>query len=203
MLPESLIRFSQALQNFPGIGKRSSQKLAMDMLELDEKDYGELLSSLDDARQKINFCSISGVFCEGETSPMLTDPSRNTNQICLVERPVDVVAFERGDVYTGNYHVLGKLISPLEGVFAEDTNIPKLFERLADTDENIELIIFLKDCFETDATVAYIRENLINSKLSERVTISRLAQGLPLYFNSDSLDSATIVKALEDRRVAV
>jgi recombination protein RecR len=237
MLPQPIEKLAEMFRMFPGIGLRSSQKLALDLIEYPDDDYKNFVKSLQEARDKVKFCQNCGFFAEKKPKDDLTKASslfeseiiceicgnlsRNPNQICLVEKPTEVMTLERSQIYRGHYHVIQNLISPLENVFPENTNIGDLFNRripkLLETKElqhkgkkvtshkapsshPIELVLFFKAGFEGEATSAYIRELIVQKGLQEQVQITRLAQGLPLYYNPDSLDQATMAKALEDRR---
>lgn len=111
---------------------------------------------------------------------------------------------EKSQIYRGYYHVLDALISPLDNIFAENTRIGELFEHRLHTlsaQGEVELILFFKAGFAGEATMAYIKELLKERGLDRKIKISRLAQGLPMYYNPDTLDQATMARALEDRRV--
>ena len=208
MLPKPLFDLALKLQYFPGVGVRSSQKLALDLLELEPAKYAELLEALSSVRSQVKFCSQCGFFAqEGSTGgkcEICLDQRRKPKQICLVEKPTDVLTVEKSEIFKGHYHVLENLISPLDNVFAEHTTLGQLVERirtLLDTPgSTVELILFFKAGFSGEATTAYLKDLLSERGLTQQVTITRLAQGLPMYYNPDTLDQATMVRALEDRR---
>jgi recombination protein RecR len=209
MLPTPIQDLSDKLRYFPGIGSRSSQKLALDVMHLSDEKFGELVVALADAREKVGFCPKCGFFSETENlCAICTNTTRNIMQICLVEKPTDVITMERGQIYRGYYHVLNHLISPLDNIFAENTTVGRLFDvRLSGLfgeglkgGKNVELILFFKAGFASEATTAYIKERITESGFADRIKITRLATGLPLYYNPDTLDQATMARALEDRR---
>jgi recombination protein RecR len=210
MLPKPLYELASKLQYFPGVGVRSSQKLALDFLELEPDKYAELIESLSSVRSQIQFCNECGFFAD-QSNPsglcdICTNPQRNNHQLCLVEKPTDVLTIEKSEIFKGKYHVLENLISPLDNIFAEHTTLSKLTtERLPkllkEKGSKLEIILFFKAGFSSEATTAYLRELLQEQKLSDKITVTRLAQGLPMYYNPDTLDQATMVRALEDRRV--
>lgn len=203
LLPPAIDQLTDRLRHIPGVGKRSAQKLALDILQIDAEDFDELTNAMKTMRDTVQLCKISGVFSETEVSPMLSDARRNQYQICLVEKPTDVLSLEKSEVYHGTYQVLHNLISPLDNIFVDQTNLPALFSRLEALSGEVELILFLRSSFAADATVAYVREYITQKNWQDRITISRLAQGLPLFFNADYLDQATMIRALEDRRSIV
>lgn len=199
-LPQSVEKLAEKLREIPGIGKRSSQKLALDLLGLKEAEFEELAQRAKLMRETVRFCKISGILSETEISPILSDSKRDQNIICIVEKPTDIFTMEKTDQFKGTYHVLFELISPLDNIFLEDTNLPNLFKRLEALQGSVELVIFLKEGFATEATIAYLKEYLESNNLTDKVTVTRLAQGLPLQFNTDYLDQATMLRALLDRR---
>lgn len=200
MLPLIIKEVSDSISKFPGVGKKSSLKLALDILNLVDEDYQGLIQNIEKMRKNVNFCTECGFFAEDLCCEICKNQHRHKNQICIVEKPTDIITMEKSNIYTGKYHVLKNLISPLDNIFADDTTVHELVDRVEKIDQKeIELILFLRAGFSTDATVAYLRE-LLNSKgLIQKVKITRLAQGLPLYYNPETLDQATMVKALEDR----
>ena len=204
MLPKAMQDLSDKLKYFPGVGTRSSQKLALDLIHLSPDKYDELIIAFNEARNEVGFCSQCGFFAQkGKFCEICNDKGRNKSQICLVEKPTDVISMEKSQVYRGYYHVLNALISPLDSIFAENTRIGELFEHRINTLANIgniELILFFKAGFAGEATTAYIKELIKDRNLTEKVKISKLAQGLPMYYNPDTLDQATMARALEDRR---
>jgi recombination protein RecR len=204
MLPESIIALADQLRSMPGIGRRSAQKLALDLLSMSDTEVATLLQAVEHMRKTVHICKVSGVFCESDISPMLTDARRNQRQICIVHQPTDVLTVEKTGVYVGVFHVLHTLINPLDNVFAGDTTIGGLFNRLHDlgTTDPIELVFFLRDSFAAEATMSYIKQEL-DSTAWEHVRLTRLAQGLPLHFSVEYLDQATMIKAFEDRKAVV
>lgn len=211
MLPLPILNLAEKFRLFPGLGVRSSQKLSLDVLQLTKDEFDDFVKSLLDTRDSVKFCSNCGFFAEqiqSDNDQILCEVckhnKRNPAQLCLVEKATDVLTLERSQIYFGKYHVLRKLISPLDNIFPEDTTINDLIERripkLLETEEQIELILFFKAGFEAEATTAYIQESIKSHNLDTKVQITKLAQGLPLYYNPDTLDQATMAKALEDRR---
>jgi recombination protein RecR len=203
MLPESISNLALSLRKLPGIGIKSSQKMAIDILQMKEDELELLLSSINQTRTKVRFCHRCGYFAENYLCDICTNEHRNHHQICIVENATDVIALEKSEIYRGVYHVLEKLISPLDNVFANNTTIDNLLMTVKEESQNgkeLELILFLKPGFAGQATTAYIKELLVNNNLISHIKITRLAQGLPLYYNPDTLDNATMIRAIEDRR---
>jgi recombination protein RecR len=205
MLPKAMQELADKLKYFPGVGTRSSQKLALDVIHLEPEKYDELIHAFNQARNEVGFCRQCGFFAQkDQLCEICADQTRNKSQICIVEKPTDVISMEKSQIYRGYYHVLDALISPLDNIFAENTRIGELFEHrlhALSAQGEMELILFFKAGFAGEATMAYIKELLKERGLSHKIKISRLAQGLPMYYNPDTLDQATMARALEDRRV--
>ena len=203
MLPESISNLALSLRKLPGIGIKSSQKMAIDILQMKEDELESILTSINNTRTKVKFCHRCGYFAENYLCDICSNDSRNHSQICIVENATDIIALEKSEIYRGVYHVLEKLISPLDNVFANNTTINELLMTVKEevsTNKDLELILFLKPGFAAQATTAYIKELLVNNDLIKHIKITRLAQGLPLYYNPDTLDNATMIRAIEDRR---
>jgi recombination protein RecR len=208
MLPACIEELGEKFQAFPGIGKRSSQKLALDLLEMEVEKYNEFSLALQKVRSEVVFCKNCGFFASKNSPntlcPICLDSTRVDNQLCLVEKPTDVLTIEKSQIFRGGYHIVGKLISPLDGIFAEDTDISRLINqrinKILEKQSSLELIVFFRAGFAGETTIAYIKE-LLKPKIDcGKIKITKLAQGLPLYYNPDTLDQATMVQALQDRR---
>jgi recombination protein RecR len=203
MLPLPILDLAEKFRSLPGVGIKSSQKIAIDILQLKSEDYEAFINSLNQAKTKTKFCIQCGFFASKNLCEICDNKNRNQAQICLVEKPTDILSLEKSEVYRGVYHVLNKLISPLDNVFAENTTIEQLVQRinyLVKDGVEVELILFLKPGFASEATTAYIKETLTTKGIFEKVNMTKMAQGLPLYYNPETLDSGTILRALEDRR---
>lgn len=203
MLPLAIINLAEKFRTLPGIGNKSSQKMSLDVLQSTDEDFANLIIAMQDARTNVRFCEKCGFFAEAKLCNICSNSNRSKLQICIVEKPTEVISLEKSEIYNGSYHVLNKLISPLDNIFAENTTASTLFDtinQLVNINQNVELILFLRPSFATEATTAYIKEMLKTKNWLDRVSITKLAQGLPLYYNPDTLDTATMVRALTDRR---
>jgi recombination protein RecR len=147
------------------------------------------------AREKIQLCEICGGLTEKQPCLYCSDPRRDASQICLVERPVDILSIEKSGVFRGVYHVLGGKISPLNGVEPEDLRVAELEKRCAGGAVK-EIIIALPSDVEGDATSFYL-----NKLLAPRgIQITRIAHGLPVGSGLEFADELTLSRALEGRR---
>ena len=192
--PGSFLRFIQSLQSLPGIGKKSAERIAFHILT--KPTTGEkILSSLEKILSEIRFCSKCGNITVEELCHICTSPERDQTTICVVEKPMDVFAIERSHSFTGLYHVLGGLLSPLDNTYPEDIKVDSLIKRVQ-TEGIKEIIIATNPTTEGEATALYIEENLKNSG----VRITRIARGIPFGTDIDFADDLTLTRALEDRQ---
>ena len=179
----------------PGIGKKSAMRIAFDILEKNEIEIENMLSTIKDAYTSIKHCSICGNLCEGEICEICSSEKRDKSVICIVESVKDVIAFEKSETYNGLYHVLGGKIDPLNGVTIEDLNISELMKRLDEKDVE-EVILALNPDMEGETTALY----LIKMMKNKRVKVSQIASGIPMGGNIEFTDMATLGRSLEGRR---
>jgi hypothetical protein len=179
----------------PGIGKKSAMRIAFDILEKNEIEIENILSTIKDAYTSIKHCSICGNLCEGEICEICSSEKRDKSVICIVESVKDVIAFEKSETYNGLYHVLGGKIDPLNGVTIEDLNISELMKRLDEKDVE-EVILALNPDMEGETTALY----LIKMMKNKGVKVSQIASGIPMGGNIEFTDMATLGRSLEGRR---
>ncbi len=190
--PNSVRRLIDRFARFPGIGKKTAQRMAFQVLKSDETQAAELAESIMQVKTKIKYCTICGGITEDDPCNICTDPKRNQDMICIVEDPQDIFIFERASTYRGVFHVLGGILSPLDGIGPDDLNLNKLIDRVKD---NTEIILATNPSIEGDTTALYI-----NKLFSERnITITRLATGMPIGSAIEYTDEATLTRALEGR----
>jgi len=190
--PKSVERLIDRFARFPGIGKKTAQRMAFQVLKSDETQAAELAESIMQVKTKIKFCTICGGITEDDPCNICTDPKRNQDLMCIVEDPQDIFIFERASTYRGVFHVLGGILSPLDGIGPDDLNLNKLIDRVKD---NTELILATNPSIEGDTTALFI-----NKLFSERnIKITRLATGMPIGSAIEYTDEATLTRALEGR----
>jgi len=190
--PNSVQRLIDRFARFPGIGKKTAQRMAFQVLKSDATQAAELAESIMQVKTKIKFCTICGGITEEDPCKICTDPKRNQDMICVVEDPQDIFVFERSSSYRGVYHVLGGMLSPLDGIGPDDLNLNKLIDRVKDS---TEIILATNPSVEGDTTSLYI-----NKLFSEKnVKITRLARGIPVGSAIEYTDEATLTRALEGR----
>tara|TARA_Y100001936_G_C15812600_1_gene527439 strand:- start:118 stop:711 length:594 start_codon:yes stop_codon:yes gene_type:complete len=192
-LPESLIKLIDLLSDFPGIGKKTAERMAFFILKKKSSWTTELSNTLIKVKTNIHECPICNNISEISPCKICVDVSRDDKIICLVEDTIDLITFEKTGFYNGKYHILGGLLSPLDGIGPENLNINSLSDRIDSIDE---LIIATNPSSEGETTALYISE-LFKDK---NIKISRLARGIPVGGDLEYTDEATLISAIEGRR---
>lgn len=195
-----LARLIEELEKLPGIGHKSSQRLAFHLIKQPLAAVEGLADALLEARRQVRFCSSCQNLSAEDPCDLCRNPSRDRKAICVVAEPRDLVAIERTKEFKGLYHVLGGLISPLDGVGPEQLKVRELLARLQAIDGGStgveEVILAINPSVEGEATSLYLGRLLKPAGL--RVT--RIAFGLPMGGDLEYADEMTLVKALEGRR---
>lgn len=181
------------LAGLPSIGRKTAQRLAYHLLAQDSGTVQELSQALTQAKARIHPCATCGNYTEKELCRICSSERRQRDLICVVEKPADILAFERSGTFPGVYHVLGGSISPLDGIGPAELNFARLWERAAA--DKVELILALNTNAEGEATASYIAQKLAGSQ----TRISRLARGIPVGSELEYLDELTVQRALEGR----
>lgn len=190
-IPKPLLRLTEALKALPGVGEHTAERLAFYLLG-HRNNLEELNRALSGARE-LGFCSICGVITDLDPCPICSDNSRE-DFITVVERPSDVFLFESFSFYKGRYHVLGGVISPLDGVGPEDIRLEALIKR-TEAGEIKEVIIALSPTVEGDATAFYLYE-----LLKDKVKVTRIARGIPTGAELSLADPVTVKEAFLGRK---
>jgi recombination protein RecR len=184
------------LTRLPGIGTRTAQRLAFHLLAVSPDEAGALAAAITEVKERVRACRECGNLTEDELCRVCADPRRDRTVICVVEQPVDVLSLERTHEFRGLYHVLGGALSPLDGVDPGDLRVSGLFERVG-RGEVTEVVLATNPTMTGEATAAYLAE-----RLRERVTVTRLASGLPVGGDLEYADEVTLGRALSGRRPA-
>jgi len=179
----------------PGIGRKSAQRLAMFILKSDPEYAAELSAAIGDVKSRIHFCKRCFNLAEEELCPICQDTRRDQQKICVVEEVIDIMAIESSREYNGLYHVLGGVISPLQGVMPDDLHIKELMERVQQGSVR-EILLAINPSTEGEATMIYIAR--LFKALNIRIT--RIASGIPLGSHLEFLDTATIGRAIMARQ---
>ena len=192
--PESLNNLIDEFSRFPGIGKKTAQRMAFYVLNSSNNLSNDLSQAILSLKSKICFCEKCFGISEENLCLVCSNPRRDNTSICVVEHPADIYTFEKTNVFKGLYHVLGGVLSPLDGVGPDDLNINSLIKRV---NANDEILVATNATIEGEATCLYLA-NLLESK---SVKVTRLARGLPIGGDLEFVDDATIMRAIEDRSV--
>ena len=189
-----LERLIEQFAKLPGIGRKGAARLAYEVLSMPKQQAQEFAQAILDAQEKIRRCTICQNFTESEVCPICAAEGKDRSVLCVVETPRDVTAFERTREYKGLYHVLHGLISPMDGIGAEQLTVKELLARLS-SGEVKEVIMATNPTVEGEATALYI------SKLIKPfgIRVSRLAYGLPVGGNLEYADEVTLYRALSGR----
>ena len=192
LYPKSANLLIEQLAKLPGVGKATAQRLAFFILKSDQKENIALASAIKEIKENIRFCFECGIMSESEICNICTDQDRDNNIICVVEQPQDIYSFERTNSFKGKYHVLGGVLSPLDGIGPDDLNLDNLYKRAV---SGMEVILATNPSVEGDTTCLYL-----SKKLEELgVNVTRLARGLPVGSDLEYMDELTLVRAMEGR----
>lgn len=199
MLPDSLKQIALFFQRLPGIGEKTANRLALYLLRMPASDLIEFAKQLSELKEKTKKCSVCMNLSEKEICSLCSDVRRDSTTITVIESPLDLLSFEKGNIYKGLYHVLHGRIDPLNNIGPDDIYITALLERVKQTGNVIkEIILATNPDMEGEATAMYIQKKLkiFNFKLK----ITRLAYGLPMGASVEYADYGTLSKAIENRR---
>jgi recombination protein RecR len=192
--PGPIERLITELSRLPGIGQRTAQRLAFHILRADDADAFGLADAIREVKEKVGLCEVCFNLAEEPRCRICSDERRDRSLICVVEEPSDVIPIERTSEYRGLYHVLGGALSPIDGIDPEDLRIAELVRRI-DGEGVSEVVLATNPTTTGEATALHIAE-----LLRDRVTITRLASGLPVGADLEHADEVTLGRALAGRR---
>jgi len=193
--PSILKKLIDCYKKLPGVGEKSAERMALATIELDQEVLNIFSDSMLNVKNKLKRCIKCNNYCEDELCEVCQSKNRDISTICVVEEPKNVILFEKVGTYNGLYHVLGGLISPLDGINPDQINIETLLKRIKEEDIK-EVIFALKPSIEGETTTLYIRK-LLEGK---NIIVSKIAHGIPMGADIDYIDSLTLELALEDRK---
>ena len=186
----------QALRCLPGVGPKSAQRMAFCLLQNEPQKAKHLSDTILNALNKIQSCEQCRTLSETKLCSMCTNEKRNSQQLCIVENPADILAVEQTASYSGRYFVLRGHLSPIDGIGPDDIGIPKLVEQVKDKKIK-EIILALNPTIEGQTTSHYIASALQGLPVS----LTRLAQGIPLGSELEYTDGNTLTHAFIDRKI--
>ena len=190
-----VVRLIRELHKLPGIGSKSAQRLAYYVIRLPTEEAQSLAEAIIGVKDQIIFCSVCQTMTDVDPCSVCSDPRRDRSQICVVEEPLNILALERAHCYSGLYHVLHGVISPMDGIGPEELKLKELLPRLEDNSVK-EVIIGTNPTLEGEATAMYIRRHIAPPGLK----ITYLARGLPMGGDVEYADDSTLSRAFQGRR---
>ncbi|MGD0284585.1 MAG: recombination mediator RecR [Candidatus Saccharimonadales bacterium] len=198
VLPSALVDVIDAFGCLPGVGPRTAERYAYYLVRHDPEQAAQLARSIEKLNTKIGYChkTFALVSADQKLSDLYTDPRRDKTVIAVVAEPFDIVALERTAQFHGTYHVLGGLVSPIDGIGPEQLHIAELIKRI-DEDKVKEIILATNASVEGESTALFIQQQIGKRK----VKITRLARGLPIGVDLEYADQITLGRALEGRTI--
>ena len=192
--PKTILNLIESFKKLPGIGEKTAERLALSTLNMDDDTIEIFSNSLKEVKNKIKKCEKCGSYTEEEICDICKSETRDHSTMCVVEESKNVIQFEKVGTFNGVYHVLGGLISPLDGVNPENINLNTLKKRIKE--ENLkEVILAIKPSIEGETTALYISKMLED----ENIKITKIAHGIPMGADIDYIDPLTLEIAMEDR----
>lgn len=197
LLPSALEKLIEALAILPGVGSRTAERYAYYLVRREPAKAEQLAAALTNLHAGIKYCPKTFALIDSreDVSPLYSDPRRDKKLVAVVAEPLDIVALEKTNGFHGTYHVLGGLVSPIDGVGPEQLHIRELIERI-DEDKVSEIILATNASVEGESTALYIQQQLGD----RTVKVSRLARGLPVGVDLEYADQITLSRALEGRQ---
>ncbi len=192
--PGSIKTLIRSLARLPGIGQKTAERLAMHILQQPDEDAHRLARSIVELKKKLRLCSRCFAFSDDVLCRICNDPSRERGLICVVDQPADMASIEKSGAFKGRYHILGGLLSPMDGVGPDDIKIGELVTRVENEDVR-EIILATGTNVEGESTAAYIAGVLA----SLPVKVTRIASGVPMGGDLKYVDQVTLKRAMESR----
>ncbi|MEI6498587.1 MAG: recombination mediator RecR [bacterium] len=197
MLPKSVQNLIDEFSRLPGVGAKTAARLTFYLLLKPKSDIESLGKSVLDLSRNLCYCSSCYNIAESEKCLICSDEKRDSSIITVVEEPLDVVALEKSAIFAGVYHVLGGVISPINGIGPNDLRIGQLLNRIS-TENPQEIVLATNPNLEGEATAAYLKDKIRNIK--PEIKITRIARGLPIGGDLEYADEVTLRRSMEGRR---
>ena len=193
-IPAALERLIEEFSKFPGVGRKTAQRLAFSILRYTHEEIHNLTDALSEVKEKIRFCSVCSGFTDTDPCAICTNSGRDQNQLCVVAQPNNIFPIENSGAYKGVYHVLMGAISPLDGIGPQQLNLAKLRSRINENQIN-ELILATNPTVKGEATALFLQQEF-SSKIPN---ITRLACGIPAGGDLEYVDDITLMEAFSGR----
>ncbi len=199
-LPKSLQTAINEFAKLPGIGQKSAQRIALSLLKKNQIDISALSRAVEEVKSTVNFCSICHTMADLDPCSICTDSTRNQSLICVVEEPLDALAIEKSRGFLGLYHVLGGVLSPLDGIGPDKLQIQSLLSRLTAHGSSLinEVILATNPTLEGETTARHIAKLI--AEANPQIKITRIARGIPTGGDLEYADDLTLTRAMEGRR---
>lgn len=209
ILPKSVTELIHELSKLPGIGEKTASRLVFYLLSKTDEDVGRLGETVQKLKAELTNCRSCFNVSESEICPICRDKTRGKSRICVAENPLDVIAIEKSGAFRGLYHVLGGVISPIDGIGPDELRVRELLDRLnypqrgldkkSESGKTVsEVILAMGTTMEGEATAMYLAKKI--RKKDKDVKITRIARGLPVGGDLEYADEVTLSRALEGRR---
>ena len=192
--PSSILKLIKSLSRLPGIGEKTAERLAMHILRAPRREAEQLSSSIVEVKDKIRLCSICFGLSDTDICNICNNRTRTSSILCVVEQPADMVAIEKSGSFTGLYHILEGVLSPMDGIGPDNIRIKELISRIAQR-EIKEVVLATSTNLEGETTAAYIAERIENYPIK----VTRIASGVPIGGDLKYVDQVTLKKAMETR----
>lgn len=199
LLPQSINKLIEELSKLPGVGTRTAERFAYHILKSSTDSNRQFASAIADVKNRVKYCPVTFALIDSsmDLSPLYNDEKRDKQVVLVVEEPLDIIAIEKTGQFQGTYHVLGGVISPIDGIGPEQLKIKELIDRIKKDDVQ-EIIIATNASVEGESTSLFLQRQISDKNLNVRMT--RLARGLPVGVDLEYADQITLGHALEDRR---
>ncbi len=193
--PEAMYRLIRQFCKLPGIGEKSAERFVMYLLTAPEPEVNSLAASIRELKKQVTVCNTCFCFSDSQTCRICRDPARDSSLVCVVESPADMAAVEKSGAFTGVYHVLQGLLSPMDGIGPDELRIRELIARVSSGNVK-EVVIATSTSVEGESTADYIYKSLKPFS----VNVTRIASGVPMGGELKYIDQVTLKKAMEARR---
>ena len=192
--PPSIRNLTRNISKLPGIGEKTAERLAMHILNMPRKEAELLARSIMEMKERVRLCSMCFALSDGDVCRLCADATRNHELLCVVEQPADMVAVEKSGAFSGLYHVLQGVLSPMDGVGPDAIKIKELVTRVKSGSIK-EVVLATSTNVEGEATASYLAEQL----KAYPVKVSRIASGVPMGGDLKYVDQVTLRRAMETR----
>ncbi len=192
--PSSVLNLIKALSKLPGIGEKTAERLAMHMLRAPRREAENLSRSILELREKVRLCSLCFALSDTDICDICANPERDSATLCVVEQPAEMVAIERSGSFSGLYHILQGVLSPMDGIGPDNIRIKELMARI-EQGQVREVVLATGTNVEGEATASYLGDCLRNYP----VKVTRIASGVPIGGDLKYVDQVTLKRAMETR----